>query len=457
MRTISRRTYILYALMAVFFILLFSFLYQYLTNYQTWSSTLSNRHLYPQSGSYANAGMIVDRNGVTLAQTEDGKRRYASSKNVRMAMLHVVGDSERFINTSIQKNFLPDLVGYSLIDGYYRNEAGLEGNSIELTLDSKACETAYAALEGRKGTVGVMNYETGEMICMVSTPAFDPENKPDLDNDPRGKYEGAYMNRLLSSKYPPGSTFKLVTAAAAIDNVSKVKKRTFTCEGKKTFDGGTVVCNAVHGTIDFDTALAKSCNVAFSELAVEMGKKTMTEYAAKVGFNQPSVLEGIETTSGKFEMTDANQANLGWAGIGQYTVEANPYQMLMFMGAVANGGLEVKPYVIGSVRSPAGIPVRIGVAARGERMLKASTAKELKRMMRNNVKTEYGDKRFGKLNVCAKTGTAEVSGGKSHSWFIGFVEDEAHPYAFVVVAENSGSGIGTSANVAAKVLARIAI
>ena len=77
-------------------------------------------------------------------------------------------------------------------------------------------------------------------------------------------------------------------------------------------------------------------------------------------------------------------------------------------------------------------------------------------MMRNNVKVEYGDKRFGKLNVCAKTGTAEVSGQKAHSWFVGFVEDEAHPYAFVVVAENSGSGIGTAANIAAKVLAQIA-
>lgn len=455
MRAISRRTYILYGLMAIFFILLFVFMFQYINHNREWATKLSNRHLYPKTtGVFTNAGQITDREGTVLAKTVDGKRTYANDRDVRRAMLHTVGDNERFINTSVQKQFLPELVGFSLLDGYYRNEAGLEGNSVALTVDSKVSEAAYKALGSRKGCVGVMNYKTGEMLCMVSTPTFDPENKPNVDADSRGTYTGVYMNRLLSAKYPPGSTFKLITAAAAIDNVDNVKKRTFVCEGSKTYSGEKVICNSVHGKISFDEALSESCNIAFTDLAVEMGAGVMTEYAGKAGFNRTFSLDGVETAQGSFNLTGASPGNIGWSGIGQHTDLANPYQMLMYVGAIANDGLSIEPYLVKSIHSPLGIPLRVGAAKRGTQMLRQTTARELQRMMRNNVKSEYGDRRFGKLKVCAKTGTAEVGNGqKSHSWFVGYVEDENLPLAFVVVAENSGSGIGTAAPIAAKVLA----
>ena len=455
MRAISKRTYILYGLMAIFFVLLSVFLFQYLNHNREWATKPSNRHLYPTTtGVFANAGQITDRKGIVLAKTTDGKRVYAGDRDVRRAMLHTVGDTERFINTSVQKQFLPDLVGFSLLEGYYRNEAGLEGNSVELTVDSKISEAAYKALGSRKGCVGVMNYETGELLCTVSTPTFDPENKPDVDGDKNGAYTGVYMNRLLSAKYPPGSTFKLITAAAAIDNVDNVKARTFDCKGSKTYDGEKVICNAMHGKISFDQALSKSCNVAFADLAVEMGADVMTEYAKKAGFGRTFSLDGIETAQGAFDLTEASKGDIGWSGIGQYTVLANPYQMLLYVGAIANDGLSVEPYLVQSIHSPLGIPLRVGVAKRGTQMLRPETARELHRMMRNNVKSEYKSLRFGGLSVCAKTGTAEVGGGqKSHSWFVGFVEDENLPLAFVVVAENSGSGIGTAGPIAAKVLA----
>lgn len=125
--------------------------------------------------------------------------------------------------------------------------------------------TALAALDGRKGTVGVYNYKTGEILCAVSSPTYDPDDVPDVEGNPE-TYEGVYVNRFLHATYTPGSVFKLVTAAAALDEIPDIGSRTFTCEGSAVIGGETIQCNGVHGTLNFEEALAHSCNVVFGEI-----------------------------------------------------------------------------------------------------------------------------------------------------------------------------------------------
>ena len=220
-------------------------------NAEAWVFKRANKHIY-SSGQIVAAGTIYDRNGKVLAQTVDGERKYNSSSTVRRATLHTVGDLEGFISTGAHSAFRGELTGYSFLNGVYDLKRNGAGNDITLTIDADLCVTAYNALNGRKGAVGVYNYKTGEILCMVSTPTYDPYYKPtDIDSDTTGKYEAIYLNRFLSGVFTPGSTFKIVTAISAIENIPDINSRTFTCTGQYKTSTGIVKCNSVHGKVNF--------------------------------------------------------------------------------------------------------------------------------------------------------------------------------------------------------------
>ena len=223
-------------------------------------------------------------------------RVYSSSQSIRSSLLHTVGDTELFIDRSIQNRFADTLLGYNFITGLHFSSTWDKGNNIQLTVDGDVCAAALEALNGRKGAVCVYNWKTGEIICSVSTPTFDPQNKPDVDASPE-KYDGVYVNRVLSGLYPPGSTFKVVTAAAALEYIPDIKTRTFTCDGAYHASYGDVTCTGVHGEIDFETALNKSCNSAFAAIANELGADRLNEQAKKMGFGSTEKVDGIEAVS----------------------------------------------------------------------------------------------------------------------------------------------------------------
>jgi peptidoglycan glycosyltransferase len=152
-----------------------------------------------------------------------------------------------------------------------------------------------------------------------------------------------------------------------------------------------------------------------------------------------------------YEVDNANDIDFGWSGIGQYNDTVNPFQYLTFMGAIANNGVCVWPYLVEDIDSFSGFVKTVGTEKK--RMMEKRSAKILSDMMRKAVTDRYGDGNFSGLELCAKTGTAEI-GDKStpHSWFVGFCREEEKPYAFVVVVENAGAGLGAAASVAAKVL-----
>jgi peptidoglycan glycosyltransferase len=365
-------------------------------------------------------------------------------KTVRKATLHAVGDSTGNIGTGALSAFASQLMGYNIVSGAYSRSG--EGNTLSLTIDAELNAVAYEALDGRKGTVGVMNYKTGEIICMVSTPTYDPANPPEI-SDGDDSYEGVYLNRFLSSTFTPGSIFKLVTTAAAIENIDDIYDRVFTCEGSLKVGGDNVMCTDVHGELTIEDALAVSCNSTFGELALELGADKLEAYARKYGLLDSGNISGLKTAAGNFDKAANDTADLAWSGIGQYNDTVCPASMLRFVGAIANGGLAVKMSLVMDKGISAILP------APSERLMSRDTAEKLATMMNYNVHKTYGEENFPGLELYAKSGTAEVGGGASpHAWFVGYITNEEAPLAFIVLVENGGSGRHTAGAVANTVL-----
>lgn len=295
------------------------------------------------------------------------------------------------------------------------------------------------------------NYKTGEIICMTSSMSYDPLAMPDISSDTTGKYEGVFVNRFISSTYVPGSIFKLVTTAAAIETIDDIFQQTFYCDGDVEVEGDTIVCAGVHGEIDFKTALARSCNCAFASIASQLGADVLTEYASKALVNDSFSFDGLSTARGSFVLKDNTESNVAWAGIGQYTNLINPCAFMTFVGAVGNGGTVVYPHLLQSVTGGGVMDIEYGQTVTGEKILSEQTCQTMKEMMRNNVVTVYGDPYD--LNICAKSGTAEVGEGvEPHATYAGFLDDEEHPLAFIVIVENGGSGSAICGSIANEVL-----
>ncbi len=419
---------------------------RYFAKADEWVTFSGSPHVY--TGVNLDGGVVTDRDGTLLLDSTDG-RTYSADAVTRTATMHLLGDRYGYIQAPLLGSFADDMIGFDKINGLYGAE-GTEANAA-LTLSAAAQTAAYQALGNYHGTVGVYNYKTGEILCAVTSPSYDPDNMPDVDADTSGAYDGVYVNRFFQAAYTPGSIFKIVTLAAAIETVPDWENLTFTCEGKTIIGGQEIICEGVHGTITLKQALAHSCNVAFGELAGKVGTKALMEYAEKLGLSESFECDGIPVKAGTVDIKDADAGDLAWAGIGQYTDQVNALTFMRAMGRIAGGGTGAVPYLMAKITRGE----KTAYEAKTEtssRALKAETAAKLTEYLRNNVATMYGDGQFGGLNVCAKSGTAEHEGETADAMFAGFCVDENCPLAFVVFVENGGSGSAVAAPVAAKVL-----
>lgn len=451
MKNTTKRAYVIFALIAAFFVGLGFMLYSFVTNGDSWASSRLNTHVFTNR-QLTTAGSVLDRNGKTLVETKDGKRSWNSDRTTRLATLHIVGDSQGYISTGVQTLYRSSLIGYNFAKGVYGNNHSSGKNNVKLTVDSDISRVAFDALKGNKGTICVYNYQTGEVICMVSAPSFDPENKPtDIDTDTSGRYDGIYLNRFLSGVFTPGSTFKVVTAICTIENMPDINKRTFNCTGKYKIGKSQVTCNGVHGKLGFERALNVSCNSVFAQLANELGKEKLTQTVKQLGFDKSVTVSLAKTAKSFFNVEDSTKLDLGWAGIGQYTTLVNPCQMLMLAGAVANGGQAVTPYIVEESSRIFDAKGQINKNIR----LSEETAKKVKKLMRSNVENYYGDYRFPNLKFSGKTGSAEVEGKRSHAWFYGFSSRADFPFAIVVCLENGGIGLNDAMPAASKVMSAV--
>lgn len=441
MKQVRRRTMILLLIAAFLAVGLILFCVSWATQGRNWVNFFGNTSLYGN-------GAIYDRNGMLLY---DGKtREYAEQKSVRKATMHLVGDAN--IATSMRSMLSDRLSGYHPITG-----TAFGSHDIYLTIDASLNETAYQALNGKKGVVAVYNYKTGEILCLVSAPSYDPKNPP---SDVSGsEYEGVYLNRFFTSLFPPGSIFKVVTTAAALENKKDWQSFRFNCDGKFEVGGQIITCPHAHGDdMTLQQAFARSCNGAFGQLALELGGETLHSYAQSGGLLNSYEISGVTTAAGQFNVGTAGSIDLAWSGSGQYHDMVNPASFMMLMGGIANGGKAKVPILLKKERfADSKVPSSFGERSDSNAIWSKETCDMLKQMMRNNVAETYGQKNFGDLTICAKSGTAEVGNGQPpHAWFSGFLDEGDHPLAFIVLVENGGSGANVAGAVATKVLQQAA-
>lgn len=439
MRKQERRASICLLLAAVLFIGIIIFSWRFVTKGQDWATFYGNRQIY--TNGEINRGTIYDRNGVMLLNCSKTGLKYHDNAALRRATVHVVGDPKGNISTGAINMWKSQLIGYDLLNGTY--DTTKDGGKIKLTIDANANLAAYNALGNRQGMVGVFNYKTGEIMALVNTPSIDPAG---MLPSPQGS--SVYFNTFFSGTLTPGSTFKTVTSAAAIDTVEDIDNFSFYCKGITYVNGSPITCLQPHGQIDFELALAKSCNGAFGEITRKVGAKNMNKYVKKLGFTNSLNISGIKTAKSSFNFPGDDPVKLSWAGIGQADDLVNPAAMMVYMGAIANGGEAINPYMIGS----SNILKKVTGGDSLGNYLSEETAGRLKRMMKKDVQITYGEQNFRGLDMYAKSGTAEAGGDKPDAWFVGFIDDDNHPYAFVSWVKNGGTGYQVAGPVAYRTL-----
>ena len=291
MKKVKKRAYSAFLIAVLLIAGMTTYVVRFIMDGESWATFSGNEGVY-ESGKIA-VGTVTDRNGTLLAKADENGKFYSDDSSIRVSTLHALGDYKGFIGTGALTSFADRLTGYSAIGGLASG-----GVKLELAIDSQLCVTAYYALAGRSGAVLVMDYTTGEIICMVSSPSYDPTIGFD---EADSAYTGAYINRCISSKYTPGSVFKIVTLAAALENISDIYEREFTCEGSFAVGGYNVTCAGTHGLQTIEQAFANSCNCAFGNLALELGGETLAEYAQKLRDAYAYVLRSDKTEPVKNE------------------------------------------------------------------------------------------------------------------------------------------------------------
>ncbi|MGI6177928.1 MAG: penicillin-binding transpeptidase domain-containing protein [Eubacterium sp.] len=438
MRKLEKRSVICLTLAAILLAGMVYFVICYAHDGADWASFYGNQSVY--ENGVLKDGEIYDINGAALFSASNGEGLYNSDEEIRTATVHAVGDLQGNISTSALQSYTDKIIGYNPVTGTYK---AIEGDEkIVLTIDSEVCRVAYEGLQGYKsGCVGVFNYETGDIICMVSTPAFDPENPPEVSEDDDS---GIYINRFISSTFTPGSIFKTVTSAAVIETMDNYEDFSYYCTGSRDVNGTPINCYGVHGEVDFTQAFASSCNGAFSLLADEVGADTMERYVKKLGLTSSYDIDGVKTAAGSFSFPSDSDADLGWAGAGQFEDLVNPCSMMVYIGAIANGGRAVTPHLV----------YEEGREIESKQIIKRSTAEYLQSMMKSAVINTYGEYRFPGLDIYAKTGSAEV-GDHTNGTFVGFIKNEGYPYAFFVFVEDCYGGLQSATPIANDVLQAI--
>ncbi len=427
-----------------------------------WTTTRFNTRLNTAKQRVA-MGNITDRDGRLLATTDDdGQRRYAESKTLRRALSQTVGDQMSMSGSGVETFHAGTLLGISgsIIDRTWQfvTGTGARGDDVRLTVSAELTQAIAEQFPAKKhGAACVINYKTGEILAMVSFPNYDPQvlanRKADLDGE-----GSAYLNRCLQGQYTPGSVFKIVTLAAALEAIPGAANRQYVDSGPKMFGDSRVTCfgGAVHGEMNLQNAFAQSCNVVFAGLAYEMGGPMLVKKAEQMAFNVNFHFKDVLMYQSKIPKDLTEVGDVAWTGVGQGKLLVTPMHMALIAGAVANGGVMREPQLIKQVTGVGNIPRLRTVSNTYGRIMSQETAAVVGQYMKKAVTSGTASASAIKgYTVCGKTGTAEVSNDKkvqTDAWDVGYVTDPGAPYAIAVVIEGGGTGGGAAAPLAQKAL-----
>jgi penicillin-binding protein A len=330
------------------------------------------------------------------------------------------------------------------------------GDDVYTTLDPKAQQVAIQQLAGRAGSVVALDPQTGAVKVMYSNPGYD-DNKPNAPGS-------SQLNRATQAGgdgggYPPGSTFKIVTAAAALDSGRYTPSSTVNGKSPVTISGVPLSNdnNQPFGTIDLTTALTYSVNTVWAQVAEALGRSTMTTYMQRFGFYSKPPLDyppgeliasrpwSFGKPSRPYPPGSPNE-DIGRIGIGQGGLQVTPLQMAMVAAAVANGGKLMVPRLTDRVVDPDGRTVETIKPSVYNQVMKPSTAAALAQMMKKVVDEGTGTAAsLGSISVAGKTGTAQVGivgSNLTQPWFIGFAPIQNPKVAVAVTIERSQGGFG---------------
>lgn len=411
---------------------------------------------------YATAGRILAADGTVLAKSANGKRTYAKDTTTAKALLHVVGDYTHRIGNTAEALYQGPLLGSErsflhqmLLDFTGK---GLVGDDLTLTVDAALSKQAYSLLKGRKGAVVLLDWSTGAVRVSVSSPSTSPASVIEWTDIP----DTALYDRALLGAYAPGSTFKLVTAAAWLSAPGYDPAFTLDCKGKAiSVPNGADETTKGHGEVGLEEAFAESCNVWFGETGMKLGRKRLLDMTGNFGIGKPVTADRMKVRTGVME-TEDDPATLSWLAIGQpneYSrLSLSPLQMAMIAGGIANGGVIRTPHLTDHLTDPLGNDYQKLSVDTWQRILPESTARELQTLMVKTTETGTGSAAAVKgLTVAGKTGTVQVEGQKNNALYVGFLADPQTPYAIAVIVEEGGSGGKTAAPIAASLFRAAAV
>ena len=327
------------------------------------------------------------------------------------------------------------------------------GGSVLLTLNAAAQQAAFAGLEGQKGAVVALNPQTGAILAMASNPSYDPnslathdgtalqETWTTLNADP----EKPLLNRALRETYPPGSTFKIITAAAALSSGDYDPDETeipapdvldLPLTDAVLPNQGGASC-ASDEQISLRDALRISCNTAFGQLGMTLGAEALQAQAERFGFN--STVDVPMTSAESVFPSGINEPQTAQSAIGQFDVRATPLQMAMMIGAIANEGVVMQPYLVQEERAPDLKPIFTAQPEELSEAVSADVAEDLKSMLVTVVEEGTGtNAQIEGVTVGGKTGTAQTAPGRPpYAWFVSFAPAENPTVAVAVLIEEA--------------------
>ncbi len=321
------------------------------------------------------------------------------------------------------------------------------GDDVHTTLDVNLQEVAYQALGVYKGAIIVTEPSSGKILAMVSKPDYDPNQIEEIwDSLVEDKESGVLLNRTTQGLYPPGSTFKIVTALEYMrENPDTYQNYGFQCNGSFSDGADRINCyhGQSHGSVNFARAFAKSCNASFANIGVELDKGEFQDTLDDLLFNQELPLE-LSYNKSRIEVyDDSPNKDMMQIAIGQGTTGMTPVHLNMITNAIANDGVLMKPYVIDFVENSMGSVVKQFSPSSEKRLISSEEAAALKGLMRGVVEEGTASRLKGlSYTAAGKTGSAEYNTvkGDSHAWFTGFAPVDDPKISVTIIIEGAGSG-----------------
>lgn len=330
------------------------------------------------------------------------------------------------------------------------------GDSVITTLDFKTQYAAYEALGNRQGAVILMDADNGYILAMISKPDFDPNEIDEIWDGLTGDENNSQLlNRVTQGLYPPGSTFKILTALEYIKENKDTKSYDFSCTGSYEYKGTKINCyhGIAHGDVGFDQSFAKSCNSSFANITTKLNKSSFKNTCEDLLFNEeipgPFIINKRSSFAVKDSFVPINSKSsvdeLMQTGIGQGKTEITPYHMCLISAAIANDGVLMNPVIVKEIETSYGDHVVSTTVKPYKRLLSSEYSAKVKGLMREVITSGTGSvlNNTNGYVVYGKTGSAEFSSNKSesHAWFSGFAEGEnGSKVAISVIIENGGSG-----------------